>query len=29
VQAADDAMYWIKDRGKDGIHAAAVEVAPA
>jgi diguanylate cyclase (GGDEF)-like protein len=23
IQAADDAMYWIKERGKDGIHAAA------
>jgi diguanylate cyclase (GGDEF)-like protein len=22
LQAADDAMYWIKARGKDGIHAA-------
>lgn len=22
VQAADQAMYWIKDRGKDGIHVA-------
>jgi diguanylate cyclase (GGDEF)-like protein len=22
VRVADEAMYWIKDRGKDGIHAA-------
>ena len=22
VQAADDAMYWVKDRGKNGIHVA-------
>ena len=22
VRAADEAMYWIKERGKDGIHAA-------
>jgi diguanylate cyclase (GGDEF)-like protein len=22
IRAADEAMYWIKDRGKDGIHAA-------
>jgi diguanylate cyclase (GGDEF)-like protein len=23
IQAADEAMYWIKDRGKNGIHDAA------
>jgi diguanylate cyclase (GGDEF)-like protein len=23
IQAADEAMYWIKDRGKNGIHEAA------
>ena len=28
VQAADQAMYWIKDRGKDGIHAAAADPGP-
>jgi diguanylate cyclase (GGDEF)-like protein len=22
IQAADDAMYWVKDRGKNGIHVA-------
>lgn len=29
VQAADQAMYWIKDRGKDGIHVAAADPGPA
>lgn len=28
VQAADRAMYWIKDRGKDGIHVAAADTGP-
>ena len=23
IHAADDAMYWVKDRGKNGIHVAA------
>ena len=23
IQAADEAMYWVKSRGKDGIHVAA------
>jgi diguanylate cyclase (GGDEF)-like protein len=22
IQAADDAMYWVKDHGKNGIHIA-------
>jgi diguanylate cyclase (GGDEF)-like protein len=25
IQAADDAMYWVKDRGKNGIHVAGTE----
>jgi diguanylate cyclase (GGDEF)-like protein len=25
VQAADEAMYWVKDRGKNGIHIAGSE----
>lgn len=25
VQAADNAMYWVKDRGKNGIHVAGSE----
>jgi diguanylate cyclase (GGDEF)-like protein len=24
IQAADEAMYWVKDHGKNGIHVAAV-----
>jgi diguanylate cyclase (GGDEF)-like protein len=26
IQAADEAMYWVKTRGKDGIHAATSRV---
>jgi diguanylate cyclase (GGDEF)-like protein len=25
IQAADDAMYWVKDHGKNGIHVAGSE----
>jgi diguanylate cyclase (GGDEF)-like protein len=28
LQAADRAMYWVKSRGKDGIHLAAEPAAP-
>ena len=25
IQAADEAMYWVKDHGKNGIHVAGSE----